>query len=722
MRKSSKYHLWKASCDKNGLRAHRWHQAAGLCLFAALLIAERHYHHGPSNLAYVGPGAGFAFLGSFLTLLVGFVLGLVSLLLAPVRMLWRLVRGRQGYKHAKVKKLIFLGLDGLDPTLAEKFIAGGKLPNLARLRAEGGFKRLRTTYPPLSPVAWSTFATGVSPARHNMFDFLNRNLSTYLPELSSTRVHDPSRMLKIGKYRIPLSRPFVEMRRRSRTFWQILGEQHIASTVIRVPISFPPEKFNGRMLSAMCTPDLLGSQGTFALFSTRQQGDSMESGNRYPLTRSGEKFTGAIEGPRNYMEEDGQALTIPFTLAPCRGGASLEIAGEKHTLRHGEYTPWVTLKFKGSFGITVRGIARFRLTETGEEWSLYMTPINIDPESPALPISHPGYYAGYLAKLLGLYATLGLAEDTWALNERAIDEEAFLQQAYLNYEEREAMFLSALERTRRGVVACVFDTSDRVQHMFYRHMGRDGQYSGIIEDLYCRMDKLVGKALEYVDQDTVLFVLSDHGFASFERGVNLNTWLLENGYLALKDGANGSRYLRGIDWDRTRAYTFGLAGIYINQKGREAHGTVAPGQETEALKRDLASQLSGLRDTDRNRTGIRKVWPSNMLYQGPYLDAAPDLIVGYADGYRASWDAAVGKVSAATFEDNAKAWSGDHCIDPHLVPGVLFSNRAIAAEDPGIEDMAPTALDLFGVKAPAYMEGKPVLGSPAVPATSEVTA
>jgi predicted AlkP superfamily phosphohydrolase/phosphomutase len=220
----------------------------------------------------------------------------------------------------------------------------------------------------------------------------------------------------------------------------------------------------------------------------------------------------------------------------------------------------------------------------------------------------------------------------------------------------------------------------------------------------------------------VLFVLSDHGFASFERGVNLNTWLLENGYLALKDGANGSRYLRGIDWDRTRAYTFGLAGIYINQKGREAHGTVAPGQETEALKRDLASQLSGLRDADRNRTGIRKVWPSNVLYQGPYLDAAPDLIVGYADGYRASWDAAVGKVSAATFEDNTKAWSGDHCIDPHLVPGVLFSNRAIAAEDPGIEDMAPTALDLFGVKAPAYMEGKPVLGSPAVPATSEVTA
>ena len=235
------------------------------------------------ELAYIGPGAGFAFLGSFLTLLGGVLLGLASLLMWPFRMAIRAVKGQQGYKHAKVRKVIFLGLDGLDPGLAERYMSEGKLPNLKKLREEGDFQRLRTTFPAISPVAWSTFATGVNPARHNMFDFLNRSLNSYMPELASSRVSNPERMLKLGKYRIPLSRPIVEMRRKSKTFWHILGERQIASTVLRMPITFPPEKFNGRMLSAMCTPDLLGTQGTFALYTTRNAAGEMESGNRYPL-------------------------------------------------------------------------------------------------------------------------------------------------------------------------------------------------------------------------------------------------------------------------------------------------------------------------------------------------------------------------------------------------------------------------------------------------------
>ena len=675
-------------------------------------------------LAYIGPGAGFAFLGSFLTLLGGLLLGIVSVLVWPFRMAWRAATGRQGYKNAKIRKLIFLGLDGLDPGLAEKFMAAGKLPNLARLREQGGFNRLRTTFPALSPVAWSTFATGVNPARHNMFDFLNRSLHSYMPELSSTRVSGPRRVLHLGKYRIPLSRPNVEMRRKSRTFWNILGEHHITSTVLRVPITFPPEKFNGRLLSAMCTPDLLGTQGTFALFTTRNESENMESGNHFPLSEKDGAWHGRIEGPRNSMVEDGGAMQVSFVLKPNgKNKATLTIGDERHELVEGEYTPWITLSFQAALGIKVRGIARFLLTETLPAVSLYITPINIDPEDPALPISHPSYYATYLAKLLGVYSTLGMAEDTWALNERAIDEEAFLKQAYLTYAEREAMFFSALDRTRRGVVACVFDTTDRVQHMFFKQMDRGGPYSGVIEELYRRADELVGKAMKYVDDQTVIFVLSDHGFASFERGADMNAWLLQNGYLALNPGATGARrYLKDVDWSRTKAYTFGLAGIYINQKGREAGGIVSPGAEAGALKREIAAKLSGLHDERKNRLAIRQAWPSESLYTGPYLDAAPDLIVGYADGYRASWDAAVGKVTANVFEDNPKAWSGDHCVDPHLVPGVLFSNRKIASEDPGLEDMAPTALDLFGIKPPPYMEGKPLFSSGAQPLESEVAA
>jgi predicted AlkP superfamily phosphohydrolase/phosphomutase len=258
-----------------------------------------------------------------------------------------------------------------------------------------------------------------------------------------------------------------------------------------------------------------------------------------------------------------------------------------------------------------------------------------------------------------------------------------------------------------------FDTSDRVQHMFYRFLHEDNAaspYARTIEDLYQRMDKLVGLAMEHVDKDTVIFVLSDHGFCSFRRGVNLNAWLRDNGYLVLKHGADESgRYFKGVDWSRTRAYTLGLGGLYLNVKGREAQGIVKQGAEAEALKQELIEKLSGLRDETKNDVAIRTAYAASALYKGPYLAEAPDLIIGYNEGYRTSWDAAVGKVTAEIFEDNCKAWSGDHSVDPLLVPGILFSNRKIAAEDPGIEDMAPTVLQLFGVARPGWMEGRTVL-------------
>ncbi|MGA3026259.1 MAG: alkaline phosphatase family protein [Bryobacteraceae bacterium] len=646
--------------------------------------------------AYIGPGAGFAFFGSFLGLVASFFLTAASFFLWPFRAALKLLRRKRGFRNARVKRLIFLGLDGLDPRLTERYMAEGKLPNLARLKEQGSFHRLRTTFPSLSPVAWSTFATGVSPARHNIFDFLNRSLSSYVPELSSSKVLPPRRVLRIGRFRLPLARPVVEMRRKSRTFWKILGERSIGSTILRVPITFPPENFDGRLLSAMCTPDLRGTQGSFSQFTTRLERPTFESGYRYPLRRSGEYLLGSLEGPVNEF--------VAFRIHERT--LKLEIGGSVHRLRPGEYSPWIRLAFGQA-----RGIARFLVTETAPEFSLYVTPVQIDPEAPALPISHPGYYAAYLAKLLGSFATVGMAEDTWALNEGVIDEAAFLDQAYLTLAEREAMFENALEHTTRGVVACVFDTSDRVQHMFYRHLDGhgDARWSGAIEDLYVRMDRLVGKAMTHAGPDTVLFVLSDHGFCAFRRAVNLNSWLHRNGYLALTGGAvESGRYFEGVDWNRTRAYCLGLSGLYINIKGREARGIVARGAEAEELKRELIAKLSGLPDEERGETAIRQVYATNKLYRGPYLDAAPDLIVGYNEGYRTSWDAAVGQATAHVIEDNPKAWSGDHSVDPVLVPGVLFCNRRIDAADPGIEDMAPTALWLFGLTPPVWMEGTPV--------------
>jgi predicted AlkP superfamily phosphohydrolase/phosphomutase len=660
-------------------------------------------------IAYVGPGAGFAFLGSFLTILIAFLLSAFSILLWPFAAVWRLASSllhRRG--KPKIRKLIFLGLDGLDPRITEELMAEGKLPNFSRLAQQGGFRRLRTTFPALSPVAWSTFATGVNPARHNIFDFLNRDLKSYLPELSSSRVSGPRRFWKLGRYRIPRDRPSAELRRKSQPFWKILGDHHIGCTVLRVPITFPPEKFNGHLLSAMCTPDLKGTQGSFSRFTTRPQNETYTGGSSFQLRRAGEEFEGEIEGPDNVFREDAGPLRIPFSvaLATDTGEAVLQIQGNRYELETGVYSSWIPLTFRTSLGINAAGIVRFLITETAPEFSMYATPIQIDPERPALPISHPSYYAVYLAKLIGKFATLGMAEDTWALNEGVIDEQAFLDQTWLIHAEREAMFLNALERTSRGVVACVFDSTDRVQHMFHHHGSR-----GVIEDLYCRADALLGKTLPHVDDHTVLFVLSDHGFASFRRGVNLNTWLYRNGYLALKDNtAVSGPYFEGVDWNRTKAYALGLSGLYLNVKGRESAGIVERA-DAAALAREIAGKLSNLRDEEQDAIAIRQAYVTSSLYQGPYLDSAPDLIIGFADGYRTSWDAATGKVGQSVIEDNNKQWCGDHSIDPPLVPGVLFSNRAIDARDPGIEDLAPTALDLFGIATPEWMEGKPVFAS-----------
>lgn len=712
-----KFHSLRESCGRSSARA-----VVPLAILVFSLVYGR--THSGAALAYVGPGAGFAFLGSFLSIVAGFFLTLASLLAWPFRMAWRAARRRREFQHARAHRVIFLGLDGLDPRLTERFMNEGRLPNLARLRQEGAYRRLRTTFPSLSPVAWSTFATGVNPAKHNIFDFLNRNLKTYIPELSSAHVGRPSRVLKLGKLRIPLSRPPVTMRRKSVPFWKLLGEHNVGCTVIRVPITFPPEPFNGKLLSAMCTPDLRGTQGSFSYFSTALETVTYEAGMRYPLKRNGMMVAGELEGPDDPLLEGAGALRVPFQIDFSGAQPRLKIDGQTHALRPGQYTPWISVRFRASLGVTARGIVRFLLRETAPEVSVYATPVEIDPERPALPISHPAHYAVYLAKLFGTYATLGMAEDTWALNEGVIDEGAFLQQAWSIFNEREAQFREALDKTRHGVVACVFDTSDRVQHMFYRYLdGRGGpeggRYAETIQKLYERMDRLVGETLRQLDEDTVLFVLSDHGFCSFRRGINLNTWLIENGYMALTEGRQeAGRYFQGVDWSRTRAYTVGLGGLYLNLAKREAQGIVKPGKEAEALKRELIAKLTGLTDPASGETAIRDVYAASDLYQGPYLEHAPDLIVGYNDGFRTSWDAAVGKVTKEIFEDNEKAWSGDHCVDPAIVPGVLFSNRPIEAENPGIEDMAPTALDLFGVSVPAWMEGKSILKSCSVATTS----
>lgn len=692
----------------------RWLRAIPISIFFCILIVL------PSrSYAYIGPGAGFVFLGSFLILIAGFAVAFGFFITWPFRLLRRRV-SKRATPRGKFDRVLIVGFDGLDPRIVEDLRSKGKLPNIDRVISVGSFRTMLSTCPPISPVAWSSFSTGVNPGKHNIFDFLAPDRKTYLPKLSSADIRPPTRWLSFGPYRIPLSKPSFRLMRKSKPFWSVLSEYGIFSSIIRVPITFPPEKFEGLLLSSLCVPDLRGTQGSFSFYTTNKDAISEHTGGfAYMLYKKNGGYEGDLVGPENLMRRGSPPLKLRFRIEVKEGNSSavLRIGRKRWYLEVGRYSPWIRIEFSAGLGVRVSGIALFLLKSIYPHVELYVTPINIDPERPAMPVSHPSFYSIYLAKLHGAFATLGLAEDTWALNEGIIDDSQFIEQAYLFNIERERIFFDEIRKVKKGVVACVFDVSDRIQHMFWRYLESDHPANRVkppvpgknpIEELYLAADRIVGRILDAIDDRTALIIISDHGFASFRRGVNLNTWLWKEGYLALKENAKTGDWFEGVDWSRTKAYAFGLGGIYINLKGREGQGVVDP-QERDNLVMEIKDLLTGLRDDEKGRIAIKAVYDSHDVYAGPYLDEAPDLIIGYNEGYRASWEGVTGKVTGSVFSDNQRAWSGDHCVDPSCVPAVLITNRKIMSASPRIQDIAPSVLNLLGVSVPAYMDGEVIL-------------
>lgn len=670
--------------------------------------------------AYIGPGAGFALAGSFLAMFAAVFSAVVMLLSWPVRLLWRILFGRRPSKRAKVKRVVILGLDGLDYGLTEQMLSEGKLPHLAALRDQGCFQPLGSTLPPISPVAWSSFQTGVNPGKHNIFDFLIPDTQTYQPKLSSVEIRPSRRGLRLGGIQLLKGRPDVRMLRKSQPFWSILSRHGVFNCILRVPITFPPEKLRGVQLSAMCVPDLRGTQGVFSHYTTRTPRDLEKTGGEvHVVARQGATVSAHLLGPTHPRRPAAGPLKVPFVVRLRTGKpAQLAIHGKKFDLRQGEYTDWINVCFRAGLGVKIHGVCRFLLLRTEPEFELYVTPVNIDPEHPAMPIGYPAVFPIYLSKRQGAYATLGLAEDTWGLNEQVLDDEHFQRQCQDIDRERESMFFDGLRKVPRGLCVCVFDGTDRMQHMFWRyhdprHPARPAQvpeaHRHAIQDLYQRMDLVVGRTMaQCQDRDTLLMVLSDHGFNSFRRGIDLNRWLEENGYLVVDDARRLDEHLTGVDWSRTRAFAIGLTGIFLNIRDKFSQGIVAP-EEADALRAEMAGRLAALVDPASGAKAIRRVYQAPLVYRGPYKDQAPDLIVGYDRGYRVSWEAAVGRTTRQVFHDNTKAWSGDHCVDPSVVPGVLFCNRPILADNARLLDIGPTVLELFGVDVPDYMDGKSLL-------------
>ena len=611
------------------------------------------------------------------------------------------------------RRVIVLGFDGMDYGLARDLMARGRMPNFQRLAQSGAFAPLGTSIPPQSPVAWSNFITGLDPGAHGIFDFIHRDPKTMVPYLSTSKTEAGGRTLKVGGYQIPLSGGSVELLRRGKPFWEALEERGVETTIIRMPANFPPSGTATRELSGMGTPDILGTYGTFSFFTSEPYafgGRTLAGGVVHPVDIVGGVVRGAIEGPDNPFLVKPEKVRAEFTayIDDQRNYVKLQVGDEERLLRVGEWSDWVPLEFELIPTQGIQAECRFYLKGLEPYFELYASPANIDPMLPALPISTPEDYAAELARATGRFYSQGMPEDTKSLKTGVLTAAEFLDQARIAGDENRAQYKYVLDRFQDGFLFYYFGNVDQIAHMMWRPMDpqhpaykadRDAQFAHVVEELYAGLDAIVGDTIKQLGPTDLLVVMSDHGFTSWRRSFHLNSWLRDNGYLALIDPLrrDDPGFFGNVDWKRTRAYGMGLNGLYINLEAREMSGAVKP-SERDALLKEISAKLLQTIDPVSGTPAITKVYRSDEVYTlGGHEDIAPDLIVGYAKGTRGSDESALGGIPPDVIVDNTDPWNGDHCMDHEAVPGILLTNRALKKPAPNLQTLAAAILAEFGI-------------------------
>lgn len=641
------------------------------------------------------------------------------------------------------KRVVVLGIDGLDPDLLQQFIRAHpeRFPNFAAAAAEFGVHALGTSTPPQSPVAWSNFITGLDPGGHGIYDFIHRDPRTRLVATSVTKSVEP-KTLGLGEYQLPLSGD-PDSNRSGKAFWQILAENGVHADVWRVPANFPVTPSLGWSFSGMMTPAIDSAYGQYHLFTTVANANAIANGEKIELVnRFGNRITARLPGPPNPFRKDEERVTLPLEISidPQANAAAIELADQSLVLKPGQWSEFVRVSFPllPAGASSVAGIVRFYLRAV-EPFELYASPVNIDPLDPVAPVSAPKSASAELAKKIGLYYTQGMPEDVNALKDSALTDEEFMLQSNLVHDEGVRMLDFALARwnadPKGGFLFFYFSGVDLCSHMMWRH--EDAQHPfhderlaassdeawthragstwrEVIEDVYARMDPVLGRIRAQLPKDTLLIVMSDHGFAGWSRKFNLNTWLEQQGYLVLKPGE--PRDLAHADWSKTRAYGVGFNGLYLNLRGREGAGGGEPGiveqgAQADALLAELKAKLEGLRDGERQDTvAILRADLAREVYHGDRLGEAPDLVVGYNAGYGNSDASTLGRVPDRVFEDNVGGtFNGNHLMAPEVVEGALLTNGKVLDGKHGLEDLTVEILRQFGIGPGKGMRGKPVL-------------
>ncbi len=592
------------------------------------------------------------------------------------------------HRSHPVPRLIVLGIDGMDPGFVERHWAA--LPNLAKLRQQGRFSRLQTTTPPQSPVAWSTFITGLEPAEHGLFDFIHRDPKTLEPFSSMSRTEEPRWQLPVGPYVLPLSSSRVIALRKGTPFWQTLSRRGYPVTVVRMPTNYPPIEA-GHALSGMGTPDLRGTLGSFSFYTDdpEELSHSVSGGRIIKVHLQKGHTVLPVEGPPNSLRKDQPytSVNLAVDVDPDASVMRLALGKDIVILRQGEWSGWLV----GDFSLiahvsSVRGAFRVFAKQIHPGFQLYVSPVNIDPVSPALPVSAPPNWAADVVRETGRFYTLGIPEDTSALRQHVFDLPEFQSQARLVMRDERNLLRYSLRHFTGGLLFFYFSSIDQNSHMLW------GRHERELLDVYREVDECVGEVRRAFPA-TQLIILSDHGFTSFDRAVHLNAWLKDRGFLSLTGQPGDDTNLNSVAWPSTEAYAIGLNGLYLNRIGREAHGIVADGEQSRSLLANLREQLLAWRDPVNGRPVVNSVYVEKPSPQN--ASVAPDLIIGYAPGYRASWETALGGTPASEIDDNTDSWIADHCIDPAAVPGVLFTTCPLNLKHPRIQDVTSLILSLF---------------------------
>ncbi|MDA1259577.1 MAG: alkaline phosphatase family protein [Planctomycetota bacterium] len=684
------------------------------------------------------------------------------------------------------KRVVVFGVDGLDPEELMSRVELGMLPHFAKLIENGTFHSLQTSWPPQSPVAWSNFICGTNPGKHGLYDFIHVDRHNY-GVASSMSVTDPVGIeIPLFGWKVPVTGGETRLTRAFPAFWEVLSEAGIATYVHRMPANFPPAPTKAVTFPDMGTPDLVGAaSGKSYLWSETTSAQSGESyyKKRVSVIRSNErlwKVFDKINGPDDTLRnvsglekkldaaiEKGDfseanrltgeitrahEVTEEVTFFVDRTGAEPQLAvkiGDAWGVAGlGGWTDWMPIEFGMMWGemMVVSGYTRFRFL-ADDPFEVYGAPVQIDPFNPATPISTPDSAAAELATAIGPYYTQGFPDAYKSYKAGLLDTAGFVEQSDTVLEERGRMLDYALDQwsATGGMLFFYVGSLDMRCHMLWHaadpahpHQEEPGEFDGVpyaeqIDRVYRQVDTMLGELVAELDaieaaggEPIDLMVMSDHGFAPFRRKMHVNDWLVQEGYLVLKDGVTDTQMLAlsvdrhgdpipgsgPVDWAKTRAYAIGFNGIILNRVGREAEGIVTDA-DAPALLEELRAKLSQLRDEDGS-TVFTALATASEVFSGDQLKFAPDLQLGFNVGYGASDECAIGGVTGdwqrgVCIVDNDSRWSGSHLMDPELVRGTLIVRRKVTlAKDPALEDLTATLYSRFGVAPPEGLDGRPL--------------